>query len=95
MHGQQIIKLIYLVLCGCAIWYVTQREERRLRVFEIKLRTRKFVQNRETVKGEWRKCIMKGLVICIRCRILMCWVMESRSVRWAGRTVRNEVEDNV
>jgi hypothetical protein len=64
-------------------------------VFEIKLRNRIFVQKRETVKGEWRKFVMKGLVIYIPRRIFMRRVMESRSVRWAGRTVRNEVEDNV
>jgi hypothetical protein len=66
-----------------------------VRVFENKLRNRMFVQNRETVKGEWRKFIMKGIVICIPPRILMRRVMESRSLRWAGRTVCNEVEDNV
>jgi len=29
--------------------------------FENKVRRRIFVENRETVKGEWRKFIIKGL----------------------------------
>jgi hypothetical protein len=52
----KIYKTIILpvVLYGCETWYLTLREEHRLRVFERVLR-RIFGPKRDEVTGEWRK----------------------------------------
>jgi hypothetical protein len=42
------------VLYGCEIWWLTLREERRLRVFENRV-LRTFGPKRDEVTGEWRK----------------------------------------
>jgi len=42
-------------LCGCEIWLLTLREERRLRVFENRVLRKIFGPKRDKVIGEWRK----------------------------------------
>jgi hypothetical protein len=44
-----------VVLHGCETWSLTQREERRLRVFENRVLRRVFGPKRDKVTGEWRK----------------------------------------
>jgi len=44
-----------VVLCGCEIWSLTLREERRLRVFENRVLRRVFGPKRDEVTREWRK----------------------------------------
>ena len=44
-----------VVLYGCEIWSLTLREERRLRVSEIRVLRRIFGPKRGEVRGEWRK----------------------------------------
>jgi hypothetical protein len=39
------------------------REEHRLRVFENRVLRRIFGPKRDEVTGEWRKCIMRNLVV--------------------------------
>jgi hypothetical protein len=53
----RIYKTIILpvVLYGCETWYVTLREEHRLRVFENRVLRRIFGPKRDEVTGEWRK----------------------------------------
>jgi hypothetical protein len=41
-------------LYGCEIWYLTLREEHRLRVFENMV-LRRIGPKRDEVTGEWRK----------------------------------------
>ena len=41
-----------VVLCGCEIWSLTLREERKLRVFENKVLRRIFGPRRDEVTGE-------------------------------------------
>jgi hypothetical protein len=41
--------------CGCETWWLTLREERRLRVFENRVLRRIFGPKRDEVTGEWRK----------------------------------------
>jgi hypothetical protein len=52
--------ILPVVLCGCEIWSLTLREERRLRVFENRVLRRVFGPKRGEVTGEWRKlhCIL-------------------------------------
>jgi hypothetical protein len=44
-----------VVLYGCETWYLTIREERRLRVFENRVLRRIFGPKRDVVTGGWRK----------------------------------------
>ena len=47
--------ILTVVLCGCETWSLTLREERRLRVFENRVRRRIFGPKRGEVTGEWRE----------------------------------------
>jgi hypothetical protein len=56
--------ILPVVLCGCEIWSLILREERRLRVFENRVLRRIFGPKREEVTGEWKKkVIMRSVVI--------------------------------
>ena len=48
----------------------TMRKEYRLRVFENRVLRRMFGPNRYEVTGEWRKLIMRSLMICTPHQIL-------------------------
>jgi hypothetical protein len=47
--------ILLIVLYGCEIWFLTLREEHRLRVFENRVLRRLFGPKRDEVTGEWRK----------------------------------------
>ena len=47
--------ILPVVLYGCETWWLTLREEHRLRVFENRVLRRIFGPNRDGVTGEWRK----------------------------------------
>ena len=47
--------VLSIVLYGCETLLFTLREERRLRVFENRVRKRIFGPKRDEVTGEWRK----------------------------------------
>jgi hypothetical protein len=47
--------ILLVVLYGCETWFLTLREEHRLRVFENRMLTRIFGPKRDEVAGEWRK----------------------------------------
>jgi len=47
--------ILPVVLYGCETWSLTLREERRLRVFEIRVLRRIYGPKRDEVTGEWRK----------------------------------------
>jgi hypothetical protein len=53
----RIYKTIILpvILYGCETWYLTLREEHRLRVFENNVLRRIFGPKRDEVTGGWRK----------------------------------------
>jgi hypothetical protein len=61
-----IFKIIIFpaVLYGCETWSLTMKEERRLWVCENRMSRRIFGPKRYEVTGEWRKLIMKSLMIC-------------------------------
>jgi hypothetical protein len=44
-----------VVLYGCETWYLTLREEHRLRMFENGVLRRIFRPKRDEVTGRWRK----------------------------------------
>jgi hypothetical protein len=45
--------ILPVVLYGCENWSLILREERRLRVFEIRVLRRVFGPKRDEVTGEW------------------------------------------
>jgi hypothetical protein len=45
------IIILPVVLCGCETWYLTLREENRLRVFENRVLRRIFEPKRDEVTG--------------------------------------------
>jgi hypothetical protein len=47
--------ILLVVLYGCETWYLTLREERRLRVFENRVLRRIFRPRRDEETGGWRK----------------------------------------
>ena len=49
------IVILPVVLFGCETWWLTLREERRLRVFENRVLRRIFGAKRDEVTGEKRK----------------------------------------
>ena len=44
-----------IVLYGCETWFLTLREENRLRVFENKVLRKIFGAKNDEITGEWRK----------------------------------------
>jgi hypothetical protein len=46
--------ILPVVLYWCETWYLTLREEHKLRVFENKVLRRIFGPKRDEVTGEWR-----------------------------------------
>ena len=49
------IIILPVVLYGCETWSLTLREERRLRLFEIRALRRIFGPKKDEVTGEWRR----------------------------------------
>jgi hypothetical protein len=48
-------KILSVFLYGCETWFLTLREEHRLRVFENRVLRRIFGPKRDEVTGGWRK----------------------------------------
>jgi hypothetical protein len=49
------ITILHVVLYGCETWYLTLREEHRLRVFENRMLGSIFGSKRDKMMGEWKK----------------------------------------
>jgi hypothetical protein len=76
--------IFLVVLYGFETWFLTLREEHRLRVFENReLRT--FGLNRDEIIGGWRKLNSEELHNLSSPYVSM---MKSRRMRWAGHVVR-------
>jgi hypothetical protein len=56
--------ILPVVSYGCETWSLTLSEERRLRMFENRVLRRICGPKRNKVTGEWRKYIMRSLMIC-------------------------------
>ena len=74
--------ILPIVLYGCETWSLTQREERRLRVFENMVLRVIFRPKRDEVTGEWRKLHNEELND-LYCSPSIFLVIESRIMRWA------------
>jgi hypothetical protein len=81
----KIYKTIILpvVLYGCETWYVTLREEHRLRVFENRVLRRIFGPKRDEVAGEWRR-LYSGELHKFYSSPNIIRQTKSRGMRWEG-----------
>jgi hypothetical protein len=76
------IVILLVVLCGCETWYLTLREEHRLRVFENRMLRKVFGPKREE-EGSWRKLHNDELYDLYSSPDIVR-VIKSRRVRLAG-----------
>jgi hypothetical protein len=81
----KIYKTIILpvVLYGCETWFLTLREEHRLRVFENRVLRRIFVPKRDEVTGEWRELHSEELHILYSSPNIIRHI-KPRRMRWVG-----------
>jgi hypothetical protein len=79
---------------GCEIWFLTLREEPRLRVSDNRVLKKIFVLKRDEVKGGWRKLHNKGLHNLYSSPSVIR-IIRSRRVRWAGHVARMGEKRNV
>jgi hypothetical protein len=69
------------------LWFLTLRDEYRLRVFENRVLRRIFGPVRDEVTGEWRKLHNEELRdLCSSTSIIR--MIKSRRMRWAGHVAR-------
>jgi hypothetical protein len=78
--------ILPVVLYGCETWFLTLREERRLRVFENWV-LRVFGPKRDEVTGEWRKLHNEELNHLYSLPNIVL-VVKWRRMRWAGHVAR-------
>jgi hypothetical protein len=76
-----------VVLCGCKTWFLTLKEEHRLRVSENRVLRRIFGPKRDEVTGGWRKLHNEELH-GLYSSLSIVRVIRARRVRWAGHVAR-------
>jgi hypothetical protein len=72
-----------VVLYGCETWFLTLREEHRLRVFENRVLRRIFGPKRDKVTGGWRRLHNEELNDLYSSPNII-QVIKTRRMRWAG-----------
>jgi hypothetical protein len=75
--------ILPVVLCGCETWFLTSREEHRLRVFENRVLRRIFGHKRDNVREQWRK-LHSGELHNLYSLPIIIRQIKSRKMRWAG-----------
>jgi hypothetical protein len=81
------ITILPVILYRCETWYLTLREEHRLRMFENRVLRRTFGPKRDEVTGEWRK-MHKGELHNLYTSPDIIRQIKSRRMRWAGNVAR-------
>jgi hypothetical protein len=74
-------------LYGCETWFLTLREQHKLRVFENRVLRGIFGPKRGEVKGEWRK-LHSGELHNLYSSPDIIRQIKSRRMRWAGHVAR-------
>ena len=74
-------------MCGCEIWSLTLREERKLRVFENMVLRGIFGPRRDEVTREWRR-LHNEEINDLYCSPNILRVIKWRRMRWAGHVAR-------
>ena len=75
-----------VLVYGCEAWYLTLREECRLKVFENRILKRAFGPKKD-VNGEWRRLHNADLHSLYRSPNIVR-VIKSIRLRWTGNVVR-------
>jgi hypothetical protein len=86
--------ILPVVLYGCETWYLTLREEHRLKVFVKRVLRRIFGPKRDEVTGEWRKLHNEELHNLGMTPDIVRQIT-SRRMRWAGHVARMGEERKV
>jgi hypothetical protein len=86
--------ILPVVLYGSETWFLTVREEHKLRVFENGVLRRIFGPKRDRVTGGWRKLHNEELHN-LYSSISIIRIIESRRMRWAGYVARMGEKRNV
>jgi hypothetical protein len=79
--------ILPVVFYGCETWYLTLKEEHRVRVSENRVLKRIFGPKREEVAGDWRRLHNEGLHNLYTSPIIVK-VIKSRRMRWTGHIAR-------
>jgi hypothetical protein len=79
--------ILPVALYGCESWFLTLREEHRLRVFENRVLRRIFRPKRDEVMGEWRKLHNKELRDLYSLPSIIR-IIKTRRMRWAGHVAK-------
>jgi hypothetical protein len=86
--------ILHVVLYGCETWYLTVREEHKLRMFENRVLRRIFGPEGDGVTVGWRKLHNEELQdLCSSPSIIR--IIKSRRMRWAGHVARIGEKRNV
>jgi hypothetical protein len=90
-----IYKIINLpvVLYGCETWSLALREEHKVQVFENRVLRRIFGQNRDEMKGGWRKLHNEGLHNLHSSPIIIRMI-KSRRMRWVEHVSQIWAKEN-
>jgi hypothetical protein len=80
------------VLYGCETWFLTLREEQRLRVFENRLLRRIFGPKREKWQEAEEDYKMRSFITCTLHQMFR--VIDSRRMEWVGHVARVGEERN-
>jgi hypothetical protein len=86
--------ILSVVLYGCETWYLTVREEYKLRVFENRVLRRIFGPKRDRVAGGWRKLHNEELYYLYSSPSIIR-IIKSRRMRFAGHVARMGEKRNV
>jgi len=86
--------ILPVVLYGCETWYLTLREERKLRMFENRVLRRIFGPRRDEITEEWRRLHNEELNDLYSSPNIVR-VIKSRRIRWAGHVARMGEERGV
>jgi hypothetical protein len=91
---QQYFVILPVLLYGCEIWYLTVREEHKLRVFENRMLRRIFGPKRDGAMGGWRKLHNEELHNLYSSPSIII-IIKSRRMRWAGHVAQMGEKRNV
>jgi hypothetical protein len=86
--------ILPVVIYGCEIWYLTVREEHKLKVFENREVRRIFGPKRDGVMGGWRKLHNEKLHN-LYSSPSMIRIIKSRRKGWTGHVGRMGEKRNV